>query len=326
MSTTKPNNKLTQRTLYAIGDIIFTNLSNNLSPFAEYKSKYIPGLVITYRGRRTSAMGLPNSEELSSIYELYRVHLIPLKDFCCKDSQKLKGYIDDAFTKAERAAMYKAAGGNYYKAASNENWESVTEMNNMKKRFITNNLAALMLHDNMPAGFQTQESGNDDDFATGLGLFMDSKQTGTGKNLKLDANNLSYEDISSIASDALKLEGVDNEFLKLFDLTALQNSVSPKGSASLKLIIKLAIAFTFIEGAIVTIQAEGEPAITLIADANGMVHFINVDPLNYTVTITATGKIPVTFKKDVDTGTNAHKDVLMELVPPPVVAVVPPAV
>ena len=53
--------------------------------------------------------------------------------------------------------------------------------------------------------------------------------------------------------------------------------------------------------------------ITLVTDAAGVVLFENIDPSDYNVTITGAGiAAPITFIKEVNTGVQARKEVLID--------------
>ena len=93
----------------------------------------------------------------------------------------------------------------------------------------------------------------------------------------------------------------------------MEELLSPPGSASYKVTVKVAGLLTAIVGMPVKIQSKTAAAIIVDTNALGVALFPHLDPDNYTVTIGGAifPFVVQSFKKDVDTGVNAHSEVFM---------------
>src|SRR5690348_4416582 len=111
----------TQQELYSIDNTAWDNCSAFLASFTAYKAKYIAAFITAKKAAITAAQALPDDQVRGTAAEVARVQLIPLNDTCLLDFQKLKGYIEDGFPKAEWKARFEAAGQTYYDKASQNN-------------------------------------------------------------------------------------------------------------------------------------------------------------------------------------------------------------
>jgi len=313
------NHDCTRQQNYSIAQMMITSGIANQPALFAYKKKYTLPYFAAEQGRLDAARLLPGEVEIKFIHVTLHIDLIELRKPCCLNFQMLKGNIKDGFPKNQLEALYELAGGGYYATSINNNWDDVASMNGLMKAFVLNpgRLAALLAGDNMNATFPLQINDDSDAFDLLHASFLTARQTGVATNTKLTADNGVHTDYMDLCGDAqIALVGFP-ELLKLFVFATVKDIVSPPGSASYKLDAEMDVTFVKKAGLIVTIQAAGQVAKTLTTDVNGNVHFEHLDPAKYTVTITGVGIITQTFKKDVDTGTNAHSEVLMELVPPP---------
>src|SRR5436305_4958385 len=91
----------TQQELYSIGNTAWDNCSAFLASFTAYKAKYTVAFITAKKAAIITALALPDDQVRGSAAEVARVQLIPLNDACLLDFEKLKGYIEDGFPKAE---------------------------------------------------------------------------------------------------------------------------------------------------------------------------------------------------------------------------------
>ncbi|HMR46249.1 MAG TPA: hypothetical protein PKC85_06065 [Bacteroidia bacterium] len=99
---------------------------------------------------------------------------------------------------------------------------------------------------------------------------------------------------------------------KLFTFKAVKELVSPPGSASLKVTVKSASDGSPKVGLNLSIQAAGGAIFNGATDEAGVIVFKDIDPADYAVTISGEGlPAPITFNKEVNTGVQARKEVLI---------------
>jgi hypothetical protein len=313
---TKADYNCTEVQLYEIANAVFASLSEsgNLAKFFLYSEKYVPLYVTGLLGIRSSAMILPNEVQRAEAHAVLHVELEAEGKPCCQHFQILKGYIKTAYP-TTFTIMYNSAGMGHYESAAKGNWVSINALNNAMNSFMADpaHLAALLAGLNMPTGFPTTVS---DDATTFAGLYSDfisAKSTTTAKNAKIAANNLLYAAIMAVCSDGKKVFINDAGQIKLFTFDTVKDLLSPPGSASYKLTAKVAVLLTPIKGLPVVIQSKTKPAITVDTDVNGVALFPHLDPDNYTVTVggAVLPFVVQSFKKDVDTGVDAHSEVFM---------------
>ncbi len=326
----KSNHDCTRWELYTIAGMMIASglLPAVLSKLHAYKAKYIVGLFTAYTLNLNTARNLPGEEEIKFIHVSARIDLVNFKNVCCMNFQLLKGNIKDAFPANKLEAMYALAGGDVYTNAAHENWESVAKMNSLMMKFVADpsRLSALMAAGNMNAMFPAKIASDSGNFDAEHSILTTARQTGTATSAKLTADNLCYTNLTDLCADAqLALAGLP-DLQKLFVFTTVKDIVSPAGAASFKMGAKMVAAFTNVEGLKVTIQKAGEVALSKITGADGIVLFENLDSGKYVVSVEKTGLIPMTFKKEVDMGTKARTEILMEAVPPPPAPLTPPAV
>jgi len=306
----------TEVQLYAIAKAIFTSLGIpiNLADFFAYSPSYVPGLVTGFFTQRTTTMGLPNEVQRAEAHELLLVDLKAAGKPCLQKFQILKGYIKKAYP-ASFTIMYNSAGMAHYDKGANGNWVELKGLNDDMNTFLGNpaHVTALELLLNMPTTFPGDVIGVTDTFDNLYTSFITAKSTTTAKNEKIASNNVLFRLIMGVCDDGKKVYINDAGQIKLFTFEDVKTLLSPPGSASYKLTAKRAGLLTVIVGLPVTIQSKTKPAITVDTDVNGVALFPHADPDNYTVTVGGATMpfVEQSFKKDVDTGTDARSEVFM---------------
>ncbi len=315
MELVKSNHNSTRQQNYTISEMLNNSGMENIIKLFDYKPKYVIGLFDTYALNRTNAIALPGQEQIVYGHVIVRLSLKEYGVICCANFQKLKGSIKGSFPKNVQTAMFNLAGMRYYEAASNDNWDSVEQMNVLMIAFMadTGRMGIMTAALEIASTFQASVASDSTNFHDEHTLMNAAKQTATATSAKITADNLVYSNSISLCEDAqIALEGFP-DLQKLFVYETLKNIIAPPGSASYKLTAEMAGTFLKRAGLTVTIQEEGHPAMVLITDINGEVHFEHINPAKYLVKITGEGIISQTFYKDVDTGVNAHSEVIMSL-------------
>lgn len=310
----------TAQELYSIGNTIYDNVSANLAAFTLFKAKYVAAYIAGLKLNIANAKALPDEEMRNALFQTLGVELETLEEKCCENFQDLKNYIDDSYVESLHKIKYDAAGAPKYEAAKAGNHERVAGLNTDMINFITAESAVLLVNlsggANMPVGFKLMVQGDSGAFDLKYAAFKLARQTTMDTNKKTKANNDCFKEIMSACDDGLRVaaKSVDPAGMsKLFTFKTVKDLVSPPGSASLKVTCKKTADSTPVAGLNVTIQAAGGAIITLVTDAAGVVLFENIDPSDYNVTITGAGiPVPITFIKEVNTGVQARKEVLVD--------------
>ena len=304
--------KCTQQELYGISDSMITSLTAHMAPFTAMKpTKYVAGFPAALQLQRTNTMALLDDDQRTALHEIQRARLVILADKCIYDFKVLRTYINDGFPIGERHAQYVSAGQNNFKKAINENWEEVTGMNTKMNAYlaIAANVTALTTG-HMQTGFAALVTADTLAFQTSLTAFMGTRHTGTATGDKIKANNLLYDAMIDLHTDAVVAIEGDLELLKEFTFSDVKNLISPPGSASLEVELMKVVANTPVDGTI-TIQKEGGIAIVL-PTTDAVAKFAHIDPARYHVHVVVAGSPDVDVFKDVNTGVNARLKLTIE--------------
>ncbi|MEI6815412.1 MAG: hypothetical protein WCL14_02285 [Bacteroidota bacterium] len=304
----------TEAQLYSISKAIYSSLGLNLPDFFVYSPSYILGHVTGLLGVRTAAMGLPNEVQRAEAHELLLVDVKNAGTPCLQKFQILKGYIKKAYP-STFTIMYNSAGMAHYEKGANGNWVELKALNDDMNTFLANatHVTALVAGLNMPPAFPASVSLVTGTFDSDYTGFITAKTTTTAKNAKIAANNVLFGQLMAVCDDGKKVYINNQGQMKLFTFDTVKDLLSPPGSASYKLTAKVEGLLTPIKDLPVKIQSKTAPAIIVDTDVNGVALFPHLDPDNYTVTVgvVAMPFIVQSFKKDVDTGTDAHSEVFM---------------
>src|ERR1043165_83580 len=224
----RPKYNCTQQQLYSICNLAWDNCLAFIAAFVLYKAKYVALFITGKKTAITNASNLPDDVNRDTTAELLREQLQPLNDTCDLDFQKLKGYIEDGFPKAEWKTRFDAAGGTYYDKSSHENWENTVGMNNNMNAFIAlpANNALLLTPGGMPVGFAAQVTGDATAFLNKYNAMKAARETGVGTGSKITANNAIYDDMQLMFHDGHRVFPTDAEKLKQFNFASLKKIVA----------------------------------------------------------------------------------------------------
>ena len=184
--------------LYAVSRLCCSLLRSNIDVFKDFSRSYTTGFADALENEIDEAEALPGETNRVGRRRAMRVSLVRAKGAAMNKWQKLKGYIERAYTdKAMRKAKLSEAGANIYaKANRNAQWTMVNKLMIAGALFITDNNAELLLNDNMPANFEVAYVKAQTGFAKEAEAFCDAGSTNEiQSNEKRLANNNVYAKI-----------------------------------------------------------------------------------------------------------------------------------
>lgn len=286
--------------------------------FTLHKPKYTPAFATALNAAIIAADAIPDETQRNADNEAKRYELMRILKASPDDLEpalgelllgKLKNYIEGAFAdKGYRKIMLKDAGFNDYDKAMRLNWETVRELFNKGKEFITEKLTELTDNDNMPAAFQTEFT----NFANLVIGEVDSYLS-TRENIrlitqsKIVANNAIYETIREICSDGQTLFSRNPAKRALFTWSSVLAVVTPPGAAGLRGSVKIKGSNLPVSGAIIEMQsAEGTP-LSFASDADGNYYSGNLAVGLYSFKVTKTGYATIETKVEIRSGTTSYK-------------------
>lgn len=305
----KAKYKSTEVELYAIGDLLFNNLRADLAQFVLKKAKYTALFVDGLDLLRTDAMALPDEEQRNGVHQILKNQLpgvlTPVKD----NFNDLKGYIRDAWPNEDPKPRYEAAGLVKYNAIGESNWENVAGLCESMVQFINDGSVELTAPGGMVVTFLNKVKADRDAFKDVYDPFLSSRETGTARAAKINANNTLYDAVIEFFRDGVEMVfRTNDEAKKRYTFSVLKDLVSPPGSASMRVFGKTA-ADILLANRPVTIKKEGSAAITSTLGVDGIKVFENIDPGKYKGTVEVDGVL-IEFEKEVDTGVNARVTVV----------------
>lgn len=185
--------KCSQGELYTIARMGWKNCRKQLPLFESFKARYNEAYIAARLAEVSSAEILPDYQARGEVAETLRIQLAELMLTILDTWQVLKRYIVDAFPRALRKAKLEAAGGQYYRKASNHHWTSVQALLVSGANFVAKNEAALMANENMPASFATNWTALQVDYMAMYQAFLEAQKSARlGRQTKVSANNAVY--------------------------------------------------------------------------------------------------------------------------------------
>ena len=158
----------------------------------------------------------------------------------------------------------------------------------------------------MPDSFKAKVLSESNNFDVKYEAFKSSRETASGSDAKVSANNLVYDDLLNLQNDAHIVFKDYPETLKQFMFLEIKTLISPPGSASLGVDLTEDGTNLPVANATITIQSETGIAITKTSDEKGQADFLSIDPDNYKVKIQPVGKPEINLVKEVNTGVSAR--------------------
>ena len=153
----RPEYNCSQKDLYSIMETAWANYTLKLTNFTAHKAIYNAAFKTTAVAAIAAAKALPDDSTRGAVAESLRITLVKNGKTCLLNFQVLKSYIETAFTDRDQwPVQFKAAGSDYYREASQEDWESMELLNQSAKNYLTANntlLLGVAPNLNMPATF-----------------------------------------------------------------------------------------------------------------------------------------------------------------------------
>ncbi len=285
----KPEYPCAQKDLYSIMETGWANYQLKQANFTAHKAFYIAAYKTTALAAIAAAKAMPDDSTRGAAAETLRIALVKMGKICLLNFQTLKSYIETAFTDRDVwNAQFKAAGGDYYRDASNDDWESMELLNQSAKNYLTANntlLLGVAPSLNMPATFAASYTTAATNFSNQYLAFKSAEETSVATAAKINANNACYRTLTAMFRDGQVIFTNDLETKKLFVFSTLWDLINPP-VAGIKGEVKVTGTNAPISGASVSIQKEGEVAVEVLTeDDGGYSH--QVSSGNYTIVVSA---------------------------------------
>jgi len=299
----------TQGELYACCYIGWKSYGNNLARFTNFKGFYTALFGTARVGEVDAAKALPDEQTRDEVAETLRILLIDKGTECTDGWQQLKRYIASAYPDELQKPKLEAAGSDYYREATNENWEDLSLLMQAGSNFIGNNTADLTANNNMPLTFQNDFNTLKTDYDA---LYLDFKNAEqiafTLTENKINANNAIYDKLIEMFLDGQQIYKKEPATMKQFVFESVLELVSSPGSSGLKGTVTKQVDGTPIEGAKLTLV---ELVKAVETDALGKYDFGNFAAGTYTLRIEAAGFVTIEEKVVIETGVVSTKDFAM---------------
>ena len=268
----KPEYPCSMGDLYSIGETVWTNFGNKLTDFTNYKALYVAATKTTALAALDAAKAMPDDVARSATAETMRVGLVKQGDICLLNFTKLKGYIETAFTDSDVwGIQFGAAGGDYYREASNADWEKMNMLNQSMKNYINLNstlLQGVAPNLNMPVAFIAQQIADMTSFSAKYLAFKNAEETAPATAAKINANNACYRTMMQLMRDGQRIYAKDEANRSLFVFSTLWSMINPS-IAGVNGSVLDSISFLPIENVVMTAQMSGAPAVVINVDSNG---------------------------------------------------------
>ncbi len=301
-----------QSELYTIARLVVAAVNFFLTRFSAFKGKYNAPWVAAQILAIDAAEDLPDEEQRDELHQTRHVQLVVLVQQSLDKFNALRRYIVEVFPENEHEIKIDAAGGSYYAAAANGDFDSCKQMLTRGNQFIIDNTSTLdAAGQNMPAAFPGEFSTLKTNFQT---LHIDYLGSESGAELgteeKIDANNAIYKIITSVNADAQAIFTADNEEAEREQFILEQQLLLVRGAgvAGMRFHVTDAVTETDIAGASILIK----PSTELTSDTNGRALKLQLAAATYQVVISKPAYIPQEIEVIVQTGTVKRVNVQLQ--------------
>ena len=271
MSKNKYNFK--QAELYTICRFILTLLSEPglLARFTAFKGKYTAPWVSDRLKDVDTAEDAPSEQQRNAVHEALRIVLLGLVQDALKTFNALERYIEEVTPPELQKPAIEAAGGTYYAAASDSDFDACQQMLNAAAIYATANALTLeAAGQNMPAGFPAIIDGLRSSFESKHGAFLGSEggaEVQTAEKIALN-NGIYATIIQSVNADAQVIfsDEADEAMRQQFVLEHQLYLVRGAGVAGMRFHVTDAASGADVADAVISIPAK---SITLTTDEQG---------------------------------------------------------
>jgi len=285
----------------------WANYQLKLANFTAHKAIYNAAFKTTALAAIAAAKALPDEATRGAVAESLRITLVKTGRICLLNFQTLKSYIETAFADRDQwPIQFKSAGSDYYREASQEDWESMELLNQSAKNYLTANNALLLgtaPNLNMPATFTAGFTTSATNFSNQYLGFKSAEETSPATAAKINANNACYRTLMSILRDGQVIFANDLETRKLFVFSTLLDLINPP-ITGFKGEVKVIGTNEPLSNVTISIQKEGEVAFEMMTDDEGG-YSHQVSAGKYTITVSAVGYITQT--KEVEMKADGYK-------------------
>jgi hypothetical protein len=276
MSQTTAIYPCSQKDLYSVLETAWGNFgtATNLPRFTAFKGLYVAAFKTAAIAAIAAAKAMPDDDARTGTAEVLHIGLINMGKICTQNFQFLKSYIETAFPDPlVQDVQFVIAGQNYYRGATNRDWESLELLNQSMKNYLAipaNNTLLLGVGPNlnMPATFTASVTTAAANFSTQYANFKAAEQTSLETTNKVKANNAIYKAGISMMKDGQLIFMNEDESRVKFEFSSLLALINPP-VAGVKGSIKEAVTNKIIVGAQMTSQLDGEVAKAVDVDDTG---------------------------------------------------------
>ena len=315
MSKNKYNFK--QAELYTICRFILSALSvpEVLARFAALKGKYTMPWITDRQLEVDQAEDAPAEQQRNAIHESLRIELLGLVQDALNTFSALERYIIEVTPPELQKPAIEAAGGTFYAAASDGDFDACQQMLNAASIYATDNATALeQAGQNMPAAFPAQVGALLSTFEGKHSTFISSE--GSAEVLteeKIALNNGIYTTIvQSVNADAQVIftEEDEDAIRRQFVLEHQLYLVRGAGVAGMRFHVTDSVTGEDAADVIITIPAK---AVTLTTDAEGRALKLQLAEGEYEVKAIKAGYVE--WKQTIQIESGTVKRVNIALVP-----------
>ena len=198
------NYRMKQSELYTIARFALAAVNFLITRFSAFKGKYNAAWVAARLVDVDNAEDLPDEEQRNEDHQTKHIELDKMVQKSLDKFNALERYIAEVFAEDVLQVKIDAAGGTYYAAASNGDFDATDQLLTRGFKFIDDNETQLLNGgNNMPATFKGEFETLKNTFKSAHTDFLGSEagaQLGTEE--KIDNNNNIYSLITSINADA----------------------------------------------------------------------------------------------------------------------------
>ena len=286
------NYTCSQQDLYSADNTLWDNFGQDLVDFTAFKASYVAGTRTAAKLAIKNAKDLPDDQSRGAAAEQLRIKVAKKADIVIGNFLQTKGYINGVFTQEFRKANYESAGQNYYRKATEDDWESVSGMGSSlvgtNGYLPTNSVLLQAGGTNMPAGFPATVLANVNAFELDYAAFKLASETGVATQTKILANNACYTTGREMMIDAEIIYRKDAAKAKRYVWDVLLAAINPSVAGMKGTVLN---GNTDVgEGDVtVSMKQEGKEAIDTVTDVNGIYELSGIEAGTYTVTISKVG-------------------------------------
>lgn len=304
---TNANYNCTQAELYVACELAWKNCKNHLADFTNYKPFYTETYCNARLQEIKDAEKMPDEQTRDEVSESLRIILSEKARICLNKWQDLKRYIADAFPDDLQKPKLEAAGSEFYRKASQENWEVLKTMLVTANEFIADNTAALSANNNMPAAFPAAFDSSKTEFENTYSAFLlAEEEVPVDASGKIKANNAIYDKTIAMCLDGQRIFISKEEIQKKFIWEELIALVTSPGPAGLKGTVKNTADNQPLADAELTLV---ELEKTTNSDTNGEFDFGNIASGTYTLKVKKNGFAEQQFTIQILKGTTPKKEI-----------------